>query len=97
MSLHDRKNIDWDEYHQQNKQPNKVRKGAKIRKLRNRYNLTQDTNGKVTNSPLDITNERQEIMPFLGINKQKRMKAYQTKDRNTINDPQKKYRIGTVS
>ena len=39
----------------------KVRKRAKIR---NRYNqaphLTQDTNGKVTTSQLDITNESQE-------------------------------------
>ena len=39
----------------------KVSKGAKIR---NRYNLvphtTQDTNGKVTNSQLDTTNESQE-------------------------------------
>ena len=36
--------------------------------IRNRYNqvphLTQDTNGKVTNSPLDITNEGQELSPF---------------------------------
>ena len=43
----------------------KVSKGAKIR---NRYNqvphLTQDTNGKVTNSQLDTTNESQEISPF---------------------------------
>ena len=43
----------------------KVRKRAKIR---NRYNqaphLTQDTNGKVTTSQLDITNESQEISPF---------------------------------
>ena len=43
----------------------KVRKRAKIR---NRYNqvphLTQDTNGKVTNSQLDITNESQEVNPF---------------------------------
>ena len=42
-----------------------VRKGAKIR---NRYNqvphLTQDTNGKVTNSQLDTTNESQEVSPF---------------------------------
>ena len=42
-----------------------VSKGAKIR---NRYNqvphLTQDTNGKVTNSQLDITNESQEVSPF---------------------------------
>ena len=40
------------------KRVTKVRKSAKIR---NRYNqvphLTQDTNGKVTHSQLDITNE----------------------------------------
>ena len=40
-------------------------KGAKIR---NRYNqvphLTQDTNGKVTDSQLDTTNESQEVSPF---------------------------------
>ena len=43
----------------------KVGKGAKIR---NRYNqvptLTKDTNGKVTNSQLDTTNESQEVSPF---------------------------------
>ena len=43
----------------------KVSKGAKIR---NRYNkvphLTQDTNGKVTNSQLNTTNESQEVSPF---------------------------------
>ena len=43
----------------------KVSKGAKIR---NRYNqvphLTQDTNGKVTNSQLDTKNESQEVCPF---------------------------------
>ena len=43
----------------------KVSKGAKIR---NGYNqvphLTQDTNGKMTNSQLDITNESQEVSPF---------------------------------
>ena len=42
-----------------------VSKGAKIR---NRYNrvphLTQDTNGKVTNSQLYATNEGQEVSPF---------------------------------
>ena len=42
-----------------------VSKGAKIR---NRYNqvphLTQDTNGKVTNSQLDTINESQEVSPF---------------------------------
>ena len=43
----------------------KVSKGAKIR---NRYNqvphLTQDTNGKVTNSQLDTTNKSQEVSSF---------------------------------
>ena len=43
----------------------KVSKGAKIR---NRYNqvpnLTQDTNGKVTYSQLDTTNDCQEVSPF---------------------------------
>ena len=43
----------------------KLSKGTKIR---NRYNqvphLTQDTNGKVTNSQLDTTNESQEVSPF---------------------------------
>ena len=43
----------------------KVSKGAKIR---NRYNqvphLTQDTNGKVTNSQLYTTNKSQEVSPF---------------------------------
>ena len=43
----------------------KVSKGAKIR---NGYNqvphLTQDTNGKVTNSQFDTTNESQEVSPF---------------------------------
>ena len=43
----------------------KVRKRTKIR---NRYNqvphLTQDINGKVTNSLLDIANESQEVSPF---------------------------------
>ena len=42
-----------------------VSKGAKIR---NRYNqvphLTQDTNGKVTNSQLDTTNKSQEVSLF---------------------------------
>ena len=37
-------------------------------KIRNRYNqaphLTKDTNGKVTTSHLDITNESQEVSPF---------------------------------
>ena len=47
----------------------KVSKGAKIR---NQYNqvphLTQDINGKVTNSQLDTTNESQEVSPFPACN-----------------------------
>ena len=41
---------------------------SKHAKIRNRYNqvqhLTQDTNGKVTNSQLYTTNESQEASPF---------------------------------
>ena len=46
----------------------KVRKVSKGAKIRNRYSqvphLTQDTNGKVTNSQLDTTKESQEVSPF---------------------------------
>ena len=41
----------------------KVSKGAKIRN-RQVPHLTQDTNGKVTNSQPDTTNESQEVSPF---------------------------------
>ena len=44
------------------------RKLIKRAKIRNRYNqaphLTQDTNGKVTTSQLDMTKESQEASPF---------------------------------
>ena len=41
-----------------------VSKGAKIRNQYNQaQNLTQDTNGKVTNSQFDTT-ESQEVSPF---------------------------------
>ena len=47
------------------KQIIKISEGEKIR---NRYNqvphLTQDTNGKVTNSQLHTTNESQKVSPF---------------------------------
>ena len=43
-------------------------KVSKRAKIRNPYNqvphLIQDTNGKVTNSQLDNTNESQEVSPF---------------------------------
>ena len=43
----------------------KVRKWTKIRNIYNQVlHLTQDTNGKVTKSQLDITNESQEVSPF---------------------------------
>ena len=81
---------------------NKVRKRAKIR---NRYNqaphLTQDTNGKVTTSQLDITNESQEVSPFpAGDHKAQQTDVHESitkQDRNNIHDPQKKQRLGTVS
>ena len=81
----------------------KVRKRAKIR---NRYNqaphLTQDTNGKVTTSQLDITNESQEIIHFpVGDHTRHQQtdvhESITKQDRNNINDPQKKHRLGTVS
>ena len=43
----------------------KVSKGANIRNPYNQVpHLTQDTNGKVTKSQLDTTNESQEVSPF---------------------------------
>ena len=81
----------------------KVSKGARIR---NRYNqvphLTQDTNGKTTNSQLDTTNESQEVSPFPAgdhkahINRRaQRHSKHKTEQKH--NDPQKKYRLGMVS
>ena len=82
----------------------KVSKGAKIR---NRYNqvphLTQDTNGKVTNSQLDTTNESQEVSPFPAgdhkahINRRSQRHSKHKTEKTHIKDQQKKYRLGTVS
>ena len=59
----------------------KVSKGASIR---NRYNqvphLTKDTNGKVTNSQLDTTNESQEVSPFPAEKKQHKKHKRSTKE-----------------
>ena len=80
--------------------PCKVSKGAKIR---NRYNqvphLTQDTNGKVTNSQLDTTNESQEVSPFRAGDHKAHInrRAQRHSKHKTIKDPQKKYRPGMVS
>ena len=81
--------------------PFKVRKSTKIRY---RYNQaphqTQDTNGKVATSQLDITNKRQEVSPFksgdhkASINRRARKHI---KNKTEITDPRKNNRIGTVS
>ena len=77
----------------------KVSKGANIR---NRYNqvphLTQYTNGEVTNSQLDITNESQEVSRFptgdhkAHINRRAQRNS-NTRQKKKIKDPQKKYRL----
>ena len=76
----------------------KVRKRAKIR---NRYNqaphLTQDTNGKVTTSQLDITNESQEVSPFpagdhIASKNRRARKNNKKPDKNNINDQQKNHK-----
>ena len=81
----------------------KVNKGAKIR---NQYNqvphLTQNINGKVTNSQLDTTNESQEVSSFPAgdhkahINRRAQRHSKHETEKN-IKDPQKKYSLGTVS
>ena len=79
-----------------------VRKRAKIM---NRYNqalhLTQDTNGKVTTSQLDITNESQEVVLSQQVttrHQQNDVYGNITKqDRNNINDPEKKHHLRRVS
>ena len=81
----------------------KVSKGTTIR---NRYNqvphLIQVTNGKVTNSQLDTTKERQEVNPFPAgdhkahINRRTQNHSGHKTEKN-IKDPQKKYCLGTVS
>ena len=65
----------------------KVRKNANIRNRCNQApHLTQDTNGKVASSQLDITNESQKVNPFpAGDNKARKHNKKQ--DRNKINDP----------
>ena len=81
----------------------KVSKGAKIRNRCNQVpHHTQDTNGKVTNSHLDTTNESQEGSPFPAgdhkahINRRAQRHNKHKTEKNT-KDPQKKYRLGTHS
>ena len=66
--------------------------------VRNRYNqvphLTKDTNGKVTNSQLDTTNESQEVSPFPAgdhkahINRRAQIHSKHKPEKN-IKEPQK--------
>ena len=64
--------------------------------------MIQDTNGKVINSQLDTTNESQEVSPFPAgdhkaqINRWVQMHSKHKTEKN-IKDPQKNYRLGTVS
>ena len=60
--------------------------------------LTQDINGKVTMSQLDITNESQEVSPFPAGDHKASTDVHGSikQDRNNINDPQKKHQLGTV-
>ena len=71
-------------------------KGSKGAKVRNRYNqvphLTKDTNGKVTNSQLDIANKSQDVSPLTDAHE-----SITKQDRNNINDPRKKHFLGAVS
>ena len=80
-----------------------VSKGAKIR---NRYNqvphLTHATNGKGTKSQNDTTNESKEVTPIpAGDHKahiNRRVQRHSKhKTEKHIQDPHKKYRLGTVS
>ena len=72
-----------------------VKEGAKIRNPYNQVpHLTQDTNGKVTNSQLDTTNENQEVSPFPAddhkAHKNRRAQRHSKHSQNkNIKDPQK--------
>ena len=81
-------------------------KVSKCAMIRNRYNqvphLTQDTNGKVTNSQLHTTNKSQVVSPFpAGDDKAHIKRCAQRhskhKTEKNIKDSQKKYCLGKVS
>ena len=64
--------------------------------------MTQDTNGKVTNSQVYTTKKSQEVSPFpAGEHKaqinRRAQRHNKHKTEKNIKDPQKKYRLGTVS
>ena len=64
-------------------------------------NLTQDTNGKVTTSQLDITHESQEVSHFAADDHKASTtdvhESLTKEDRNNINDPQKQHCLRPVS
>ena len=80
---------------------------SKEAKIRLRYNqvphLTQDTNGKGTNSQLYTTNESQEVSPFPAgdhkaqTNRRTQRHSKHKTEKNNIKFPQKQYRLETVS
>ena len=83
-----------------------IEKVSKVAKIRNRYNqvphLTQDPNGKVTNSQkTPQTRAKRSALSPAGdheahINRRAQNIA-NTRQNKNIKDPQKKYRLGTVS
>ena len=80
-------------------------KVSKRAKIRNHYNqaphLTQDTNGQVTTSQLDITNKAKRSTHSQQVTtRHQQTDVYESitkQDRYNINDPQKKHRLGPVS
>ena len=60
-----------------------------------------DTNGKVTNSQLDTTNENQEVSPFPAVDHKvhinRRTQRHSKHKKKNIKHPQKHYRLGRVS
>ena len=76
-----------------------VPKVSKCAKIRNRNNqvphLTENTNGKVTNSQLDITIESQEVSPFQAcdhkahINRRAQRHSKHKSEKNPIKDQHK--------
>ena len=79
----------------------KVRKTVRIRNLNNQVaHVFQDTKWVGNKITINVTNKSQEVSPFpsgdhkAAMNRRDSMK---TQDINNTNDPQKNYRLGTVS
>ena len=79
----------------------KVRKTAKIRKRCNPVpHLTQDTTWERNKTTINIINKSQEVSPFpAGDHKaaMKRRESMRNTRQKDTNDPQRKYRLRTVS